>query len=382
METPLHSRTWAEINLNALRTNYKNLTAMLPEETVPMAVVKANAYGHGAKPVAHTLAELGCRAFAVATPEEGEELRKDGISGLILVLDGADPAHLPMLKENDLTVAVSLEDDATALSEAAVALSYRLPVHLTVDVGMGRMGLPLQQEEQLPLAVATAERLASLPGLQVTGVFTHFPCADLPDCPETDRQQVCFSAFCAALRAHGVDTGLCHCANSAASLRGIVPAPDMVRLGISLYGIAPDNQPHGSLAALCPVEPIMSLKTRIYQVRPFSAGETVGYGSTLLSKDTAIALAPVGYADGYPRLLSGKGHALLRGNPIAITGRVCMDLTMFDVGTVPASAGDTVLLFGKDDLGMLPAETVAAQADTIAYELVCGVSPRVPRVYL
>ncbi|MBE6953041.1 MAG: alanine racemase [Ruminococcaceae bacterium] len=375
-------RTWAEISLDRLAQNFRRIRAGLADGVKIMSVVKADAYGHGATVVAPELQRLGSDAFAVSNIEEAVVLRRSGITRPILVLGWVPPAWADVLLREQIETAVFSLESAQKLSEEAGKIGGTVKVHLKIDTGMGRLGIRASDEASIALAVAEIAEIAVLPNLQIVGLFTHFSTADEPASSLTEQQ---FHLFCAVrdgLRARGIEIAVCHCANSAAAALHPEYACDMVRAGVSLYGLSPDNCPDGELAAVCGGEPVMTLKTTVVQRRQFFAGDTVSYGAKTLERDAEIAVIPVGYADGYPRLLSNCGTVGIGSKRVPIVGKVCMDMTMIDVSDVEAGEGTEVLLFGKTDEAWIPAEAVAEAAGTIGYELVCCIGRRVARVYI
>ncbi len=369
-------RTWAEINLNHLEHNYRTLRGMLPRGCRFLGVVKANAYGHGAVPIARKLEELGAEYLAVAYLDEAKELRKAEIKLPILILGPTPCEFANELLEYDLTQAVSEGEYAAALSQAVSAHKGVLKIHIKVDTGMSRLGF-LCDEEHMEESVRQIVQVCSLPGIQAEGVFTHFANAD-GDEEYSMRQLTRFFDVMDKLSTRGVNFVIRHCAASAAMLNYPCAHLDMVRPGISLYGHYPDPSCRdldgpGLL-------PVMTLKTRILSVREMKQGTTISYGCThSLKRDSKVAVLPVGYADGLERLLSNQGEVLIQGQRAPIIGRVCMDMCMVDVSDIDnVHAGDEVIVFGLE----LPVEEKADMVGTIQYELLCGIAPRVPRVYI
>ncbi len=366
----------ARIDLGALGANYAAL-ARAAEGCDLIAVVKADAYGHGALAVATHLAAQGCRKLAVVTAAEAAELRAGGlVQPSILVLGVvADAAEARELLHLDATAVLHHRGQLTLLADAAREAGRVLPVQVEIDTAMRRMGVP--PEEALTFIEAVAETSA----LKLTGVFTHFACADEVDLAPTREQLRIFGEILAVLRARGVDPGEVHVANSAGILAG-AELPEMwklcsaVRPGLSLYGVAPAPHLPGELA------PVMHLSARVAQLRAVEPGDAVGYGAThRFGGATRVATLPIGYADGVPCSLGNSGSVLLNGAKCPIVGRVSMDSITVDVGELAVEIGDEVLLFGNSASGTLRVEEVAAVAGTIPYELLVRVGPRVPRVY-
>ena len=368
------NRAWREVNLNALAHNARTLQAALAPGCRLMAVVKADAYGHGAIPVARWLEAEGVNAFAVACLEEAAELRQAGVRAPILILGVTLPRYAGELLAWDAAQAVGDLETGRALSAAAVAAGRTLTIHVKADTGMSRLGF-LCDEAHLDHAAEEIAALCALPGLRAEGIFTHFSDAD--GCEAyTMRQFTRFLDLLDKLSARGVTFEIRHCAASAAMLNYPCTHLDMVRPGIALYG----HYPAPGMEYTCPLLPVMTLKTRVAAVRDLPAGTCVSYGRTAtLARDSRLAVLPVGYGDGYFRLFSNGQPVAIRGKKAPVVGRVCMDLTMVDVTDIPGVIpGDEAVLYGD----AAPVEDGADRAGTIQYELLCDVSPRVPRVYL
>ncbi len=365
-------RTWAEVRLDAIQSNLRALRGRLSPGTRFLGVVKADAYGHGAVPVARALEETACDYLAVATLSEAQELRDAGIRLPILILGWTDPEHASDTIRSHITQAVSDPEQAYALSQEAVRLGIQAKIHLKLDTGMGRTGFLVRGgRDPFPQLLPVLH----LPGLEIEGVFTHFAVSETDPAYTRTQANLFLSAVADAERTLGHRIPLRHCANSGAVLQYRDLNLDMVRPGIALYGVSPD----ASLPA-ADLTPAMTLKSRICQIRPLSPGESVSYGRRYVAQSPRrIAVLPIGYADGLHRSLSGKVSFLIRGSRIRQIGTICMDMCMADVSDIPdAAVGDEVTIFGMD-----PAVTELADlAGTIPYELLCSVSPRVPRVYL
>ncbi|MBQ5972821.1 MAG: alanine racemase [Oscillospiraceae bacterium] len=366
-------RTWAEIDLAALRENYALLRGRVPAGAGTIAVVKADAYGHGADAVARELEAMGANAFAVSNLDEGIALREAGVTAPVLILGVTPPIYADQLEEYGITAAVNGLASARALSETGA----RVSVHVKFETGMGRLGIPAREPSLVAAAAEEALRIAALPGITVTGAFTHFSTADEPDDALTVRQYGLFRAVCDAAEASGLRFATRHCCNSAAAMRRPEFALDAVRLGIALYGCVPDSA-EPSLFSDFPLKPVMTLKSVVSQVEDYPAGATVSYGARRLDRPARIAVVGLGYADGFSRSLSDRGLAVLGGRLCPVVGRVCMDMTMFDVTDAgPVRPGDEAVIIG----GPLSAERVAALCGTINYEVLCRVGRRVPRVF-
>ncbi len=386
MEHPL---TWAEVDLDAIAHNISTLRRLTTPPTRFMAVVKANAYGHGAVAVAWQALAAGADWLGVARLEEGVQLRQAGIRAPILVFGYTPPEAAGVLLANDLTATVYSFEIARAYSRAASATDRTLRVHLKVDTGMGRLGLRPDFFSLSPTGKAVsgnpvfeAEAIAHLPGIELEGVYTHFAAADqADDRGHTLAQLERFTDFLDHLHFAGLQIPIRHAANSAALIRLPETHLDMVRCGIALYGLYPSadvNRDHVGL------RPAMTLKTRVIQVKPVPAGFHVSYGMTYTTaRPTVIATVAAGYADGLSRRLSSAGQMLVGGERVPIAGRVCMDLTMLDLGPeAQAAVGDEAVVFGRQGGAQLTVDEVAEILGTINYEVVTTVGARVPRVHL
>ena len=360
-----------QIDLEAIRHNVCVMRAHVAGDAKFMAVVKADAYGHGAIPVARAALEAGAAALAVAIPEEGAELRKAGIDAPILVLGGIEAAAAEAVVSLGLTQTVFDEELVRALSEAGVRLGKTARVHLKLDTGMNRIGLRSEEEVR-----ALVRLMNSLPGIELTGCFTHMATADGETSEGTMRQLSRFEALCRAIAQEHPAPITRHAANTASIFRYPQAHFDMVRGGIALYGYPPVPQAKD-------LRPAMRWVTRAVQVKEIAPGERVGYGGAFeAEKATRVMTVPVGYADGYRRALSGKACVLVRGRRAPLLGRVCMDQIMVDVTDIPdAQAGDEVVLLGAQGTDCIDAQEMADWLGTISYEVICSPSRRVPRVY-
>lgn len=343
-----------------------------------MAVVKANAYGHGDRELAPYLQRAGVDWLGVATAQEAAHLRDAGVDMPILVLGYTPPAMAPRLVRLGITQTVFSADYGRQLADRVPA-GQALDVHLKVDTGMNRLGIHPEAEGGLAQALSVYQN----PRLRCTGIFTHFAVADEVEedaRAHTRGQFERFMDFCALLQGRGLALGLRHCCNSAALLLYPEMHLDMVRCGIALYGLAPSP----ALAGQAPLRPVMSLHSRIVQLKEIPAGQGVSYGRTFVAPSPRrIATVPIGYADGYQRQLGGLAKALVRGGAAPVVGRVCMDYLMLDVTALPqVREGDRVTLVGADGPLAVTFDQLAALTGTVSYERVCAVSPRVPRVYL
>ncbi|OGQ07296.1 MAG: alanine racemase [Deltaproteobacteria bacterium RIFCSPLOWO2_12_FULL_40_28] len=362
-----HRSTYALIHLGHLRHNLSVVKSLSPKAKT-VGVVKANAYGHGATPIAKALIEAGCENLGVATIEEGIALREAGIEKPILVFDGMLTGHPEVFLEHQLTPVLHCENDFEILK----TITKPLKVHLKFDTGMGRLGF---FPNELPKVL---ELVSQNSFLEVEGVMSHLARADEKDPTPTKRQYGFFKKIRGEFETSGLNP-IFHLANSAALLDGLAQTETgWVRPGIMLYG----GLPHTRLLASS-LKPVMTLITRLLVVRDCPKGTALSYGATYVtSKHSRIGVLPIGYADGYPRLLSNKGAVVIHGKKAPIVGRICMDLTLVDVTTIPEAKGaDEVLLFGEKNGTHLPVEEVAKWAQTISYEILCGITTRVPRIY-
>lgn len=372
----LRPRVVAEVNINAIKHNYREIRAHVPNEVEVMAIVKADGYGHGSKQVAKLLQEEGVNRFAVAIVKEGEELRASGITSPILVLGYTPRADIKALIENDLTQTVFSYEMAKTISDEAVKLGKTVNVHIKVDTGMGRIGFL-----SCPQSIEEVKMIATLPHLNLEGIFTHFSTADEEDITYTKKQWDIFEGFLTELRAVGIEIPVIHAANSAAIMCHSYADLNVVRPGIILYGYYPSTYLQGKVLDL---EPAMTLKTQVVHVKELPEGSYVGYGRKFYTEGkTKIATIPVGYADGYSRNLGNKGRVLIRGQFAPIVGNICMDQFMVDVTNIKGvSLEDEVVLFGKQGNNEIPVEEIASLLGTINYEIVCMIGKRVPRIYV
>lgn len=365
-------RTWAEIDLGALR---HNLGIAKATGKKVMCVIKANAYGHGAVACGRFLEENGADAFAVASIGEAAELREAGIKLPLLILGYTPPEYVPLLLEYNIAQSAVDEEHALLLSEAAQKIGGRLKVHVKLDTGMSRLGIFAQGEAAANDAAEAVLRICAMKGLEVEGLFTHFSIADeARGDAYTAWQLENYLAVLNRLEREGVRPPVCHTSNSACILSHPETRVDMVREGIMLYGLYPNSVPQRG-----PLQPVMTLKSRVVQVKDFLAGTTVSYGRTFeASAPMRCAVICAGYADGLPRRLSGNFAVFINGKPFPQVGRVCMDMCMADVSHSDVKRGDEVVLFGA---GGISTEQAATTVGTINYELTCLVTPRVQRVY-
>lgn len=367
-------RVQANINLDSICNNVKRARDLIAEGTKIMAIIKADGYGHGAVPIAKVL-ENYVEAYGIAILEEGIELRKAGLKKPILILGYTPEQMCKELVSYDIMPAVFSYDTAKIISREAIRQNKIVKIHIKLDTGMGRIGFSLTEE-----SLREIKKIKELENIQIEGCFSHFAKADERDKSFTYTQLERFQNFAGKLEEVGIVIPVKHISNSA----GIIGFPeanqDMVRIGISTYGLYPSGEVDKSRHLL---EPAMEIKACISFLKEVEAGTGIGYGGTFVAdKKTKVATIPVGYGDGYPRALSGKGRVLIRGCSAPIIGRVCMDQFMVDVTHIPdVKEGDTVTLVGRDGKEYISVEELAEMAGSFHYEFVCDVGKRIPRVY-
>lgn len=370
----LNQRVAAVINLDNLAANVRNIKKQA-EGAKLMAVVKADAYGHGAFESAEVCLENGADYLAVANIDEALSLRRHNISAPILILGDTLPSRFGELIENDIIQAIYSYDRATALSKTAVKLNKTARIHIKTDTGMGRIGfIPCEESVEKVIGISR------LPGISTEGIFTHFATADSKDKNYTRLQAERFSYMCEELEKKGLKL-IRHCANSAAILDMMPELKyDMVRAGIILYGYYPSDE----VSRTIEIKPYMSLISYISHIKEIAPGDSVSYGRTYTAdRKRIIATIPVGYADGFMRLNSNKGRVIINGAYANITGRVCMDQFMVDVSSIPdVKVNDRVILLGESGSLKTDADELAKNAGTISYEILCAISKRVPRIYI
>ena len=372
----MEKRTWAEIDLDALAYNMQNIRAITNPDAQIMAVVKADAYGHGVEDCAGVLLENGADRFGVATLDEAIELRRIYKDVPILILGSSMESEAYELIKNDITPTVYTFEFAKALSDAAVELNKTLKVHIKLDTGMSRIGI-LTDDSDNREAIDLILSISRLPMLEVEGIFSHFATSDEADTSYTHLQFKRFISVCDALKNEGLNVPIRHICNSA----GVMMYPeyhlDMVRPGIVLYGMYPSDEVDKSKLDL---RYVMSLKSIVTHVKDIEPGRGVSYGKEYIADGTVkIATVPIGYADGYSRLLTGKAKISVGGRLFPVTGKICMDQCMIMLsGVNNIKRGDEALIFGN---GAVTADDLAAWLGTINYEITCNTSRRVPRVY-
>ncbi|MFQ6843856.1 MAG: alanine racemase [Lachnospiraceae bacterium] len=370
-----NGRITAYINKKAIAANFQNMKANLKDGVKMVAVIKTDGYGHGAVPIAQMAEPYDyIWGFAVAAVEEGLALREAGIAKPILVLGYTFEEDYPAMIQNGIRPAVFTMKMAEEFAAAARTMGVKAPIHIAVDTGMSRIGFADCEE-----SVHTVSAISRIPDLTIEGAFTHFARADETDKSSAMQQFRRFDGFCRNLEHAGVKNFLRHCSNSA----GILELPqvnmDMVRAGITIYGIYPSDE----VARDIELHPAMELKSHVVYIKQIAKGTAISYGGTFVADhDMRIATIPVGYGDGYPRSLSSNGSVLIRGRRAPIVGRVCMDQFMVDVTDVPAELLDEVTLLGKDGEEEITVDELGALSGRFPYEFVCDIGKRVPRVYL
>lgn len=372
----IYYRVQAKVDLNAIYHNLLEVRRKLPKDTKLMVIIKADAYGHGAVPIAKTFVNSGIiDAYGVAIIEEAIELREAGITTPILILGYTPKEQYDLVVSHDVTQTVFQYEMAEALSKEALRQGKTAKIHIKIDTGMNRIGFKdtLESLEEI-------KRISKLPNLEIEGVFSHFARADETDKTSTKQQLKRFIHFIELLEKEELTIPVKHIANSA----GIIEFPqayfNMVRCGIATYGIYPSDEVNREI----PLIPAMELKTHVIYVKDVESGEGISYGATYVTDQVRkIATIPVGYADGYSRNLSNHGKVIIHGKYAPIVGRICMDQFMVDVTDIEdVKQGDCVTLLGRDGEAYISAEELAEWSHSFAYELVCTVGKRIPRVYI
>lgn len=365
---------WAEIDLGSIRQNVQAIQQWVGPHVRVMAIVKAEAYGHGAVRVAQAAREAGASWFGVSMPEEGIALRKAGMKEPILVFGPLQPEQVGPVVQHELTATLCSWEGAEALAKEISTVRKKVKIHVKLDTGMGRVGVHYTEASRF------IQRLQNLQNLEIEGIYSHFATADEKDLSYAREQLRRFNQVLDELNTLGITIPIRHIANSA----GLMNLPeahfDMVRPGIILYGLSPSDTMVNKPFEL---KPAFSLKSRITHVKRVPEGTGVSYGQLYhATRETTIATLPIGYADGWSRLLTGKAQALIHGRRFPIVGRICMDQCMVDVGDEVVQAGDEVTLIGRQGEQEITADEVASMLGTINYEVVCMISDRVPRVYV
>ncbi|MDD4413729.1 MAG: alanine racemase [Oscillospiraceae bacterium] len=373
-------RTWAQINLDAIENNFRVITKSLSPGCQAMAIVKADAYGHGAGYVSRTLRDAGATWFGVSNLDEALQIRNEGIDQSILILAYTPPAQALRLAANRITQTVFTSEYAQQLSRSAVNSGVKVRVHIKLDTGMSRIGFICQCHDDINKSVEEIAEVCSLPGLEAEGIFTHFTSADEEQGEQYTRVQFeYFQRVIELLGDRGVKFALKHCCNSAATMRFPEMHLNLVRPGLILYGLAPARWMQDKLF----LTPAMELKTVVSMIKTVPAGTAISYGRTYTTNgEMKLATLPIGYADGFPRVMSNRAEMLINGRRAPVVGRVCMDQCMIDItGMDEVKEGVTVTVFGHDRDEFLPVERFAELADTINYEIICSIGKRVPRIY-
>lgn len=370
-----YARVQAEINLDTIRENVKEIKGLLKNGTKFMAIIKADGYGHGAISIAHALNDH-VDGFGVATIREAENLRNAGIDKMILVLSFTFFEYYDLVVKYDISQTIFSYEAALKLDEEAKKQGKKAKIHLKIDTGMGRIGFK-DNEDSLDVI----RKISDLEHIEIEGIFTHFASSDSKDKLSVNEQLTRFVKFVRLLEEMGVKIPIHHVSNSAAIIDHPEANFDMVRAGIITYGLYPSDE---VLKERLRIHPALSLRSHVIFVKEVEEGAGISYGSTFVTpKKMKIATLPVGYADGFPRKLSNKGYVLIHGQKAKVLGRVCMDQTMVDVTEIPdVKVGDKVTIIGKNRDACITVEELAEMTDTINYEFVCNLTKRVPRIYL
>ncbi len=371
------NRAWAEVDLDNIAHNVREIRRITDKKAEIMGVVKADAYGHGVMGVAKTLINNGVTRLAVSMLDEAIQLRNYGIDVPILILSYTDPIRAEEIVKNNVTQTVFSHDLAKALSDAAVRLKKRVKIHIKIDTGMSRVGFMPGYS-----AVKNVVEISKLPGIIVEGLFTHFASADEKDKSYTYMQFERFMSICTELSRIGVHIPIKHVANSATIMEFPEMHLDMVRPGIILYGMYPSEEVNKNKINL---KPAMTLKANVILVKEVEPDTSISYGRIFTTKRTSrIATIPIGYADGYTRLLTGRAKVLINGEFAPVVGKICMDQCMVDVTDLKSDVrvGDEVVLLGRQGENEITAEDIASAVGTINYEMVCLIGKRVPRFYI
>lgn len=364
--------TYGEVDLNALEFNYRQIQKRIPKNTKLLTVVKADAYGHGAIPISLKLEKLGVEYLGVAIPEEGIELRKGGVKAPILILGGIFGREIESIIHFHLTPVIFNAKLLKLLSLEAHRRRRRVKVHLKVDTGMNRLGVPF------PTWSDFLERVKRFPNIEIEGILSHFSMTD-EEMDYTQNQWRLFQEAVAAAQEMGISPQYIHMANSATIITFPRFSLNLVRPGIMLYG----SYPSSSFQNQIKLKPVMSLKTKIYYLKQVPPKSRISYGGTFQTeRESLIATIPIGYADGYSHRLSNCGEVLIRGKRAPVVGKVCMDFMMVDVTNIPrVSVGDEVVLIGKQGKEKITADEIANKIGSISYEVLCSIGKRVPRIY-
>ncbi len=369
-------RVVAEVSLDAIEHNYNEFRKAMKNDVKLCAVIKADAYGHGALPIGLKLQELGADCFAVATLDEAMELRMNGLNKPIIIFGFTPKQNMKAVIEHHLIQTIFNLEMAKDLSSVARELKIQAHVHINIDTGMNRIGFSPNND-----SIAKIKEIHSLTNIQIDGIFSHFARADEVDKSTSNQQKKRYEDFLNQLEELGIDSNLRHMSNSAGLIDVSDAKYDMVRVGIAMYGLYPSDEVDKEQIRL---QPTLTLKSHVVQVKNIDAGQPISYGGTYVTnKESKIATIPIGYGDGYPRLLSNKGEVLIAGVKAPIRGRVCMDLFMVDVTHIPnVKEGDEVVLIGSQGKETIAVEDIARIMGTINYEVVCQLGKRIPRSYV
>ena len=364
--------TVGEVDLGALEFNYRQIKKRIPEDVKLLAVVKADAYGHGAVPVSLRLEKLGVEYLGVAIPEEGVELRRGGVKTPILVLGGFFGGEVDQIFRFRLTPVIFRKDSLRILSREAERRKRKVKVHLKVDTGMGRLGVPISLWSDF------LREVTRFPRVETEGILSHFAMTDEEKSFTRDQWRA-FQEAVTTARELGICCPYLHMANSATLTAFPAYSAGLVRPGIMLYG----SYPAPAFRSLIPLKPVMTLKTRVHFLKSVPPGTRISYGGTFKTqRESLIATLPIGYADGYSRHLSNQGEVLIRGKRAPVVGMVCMDFIMVDVTDIPrVSVGDEVILMGRQGKEQITPEAIAEKINSISYEVLCSIGKRVPRIY-
>lgn len=373
-----HERVWAQIDLAAIRANMESMHSNIGGNVRMTGVLKTNAYGHGAVRIGQVLEKLPyVWGYATATFEEARELREGGLDKPVLILGYVFPYCYEDLARLDIRPATFRVDQLRQLGEAGERAGRKVKVHIAVDTGMGRIGIRPDEG-----GLDFVRQALATPGVEVEGMFTHFAKADMTGTEPTELQLSCFTSFARRIEQElGYRIPIVHASNSAGIIDYRDANLDMVRAGITLYGLWPSSEVSREPV---PLAPVLSLYSHVVFVKDLRPGESVSYGGTFTAEHTMrVATIPVGYGDGYPRSLSNKGYVLIRGQKARILGRVCMDQMMVDVSDIPGAAeGDLVTLIGTDGDQTITMEELGDLSGRFNYELACDLNPRVPRIFV
>jgi len=367
------SATLAEVNLINIENNIREIKEIVSPSTKIMAVVKADGYGHGAVEVSKAALRAGVEYLSVATLKEAMELREAGIGSPVLILSESIQDGTGKVIDLDISQTVYTYKLAESLSKEAKKKNKKARIHVKIDTGMGRVGVSPKD------AVALIKKISALDNMIIEGIFTHFSKAENVEDDFTRRQFKAFKEVLSHVETNGFKIPIKHSANSAAALFYPETHLDMIRIGLSIYGLYPQGNPSRPIN----LKPALSFKTKVMYLKTVPAGTPLSYGGTYVTnKETTIATLPVGYADGLSRRLSNRGSVLIGGKRFPIVGNVCMDLTLVDAGDAPIKLGDEVVLIGSQGSEEITADEIAELENTINYEVVCGIGKRVPRVYI